>query len=77
MWGEGNKKEGKSLFRSVFGDRTRGNCFRIKEGRSSLDIRKRFFTIWVVRHWRSREVVDALSLETFKVRLDGALSNLI
>jgi len=33
----------------------------------------------VVRHWHRlpREVVDVPSLETFKVRLDGALSNLI
>jgi len=33
----------------------------------------------VVRHWNRlpREVVDALSLETFQVRLDGALSNLV
>jgi len=33
----------------------------------------------VVKPWHRlpREVVDALSLETFKVRLDGALSNLI
>jgi len=32
-----------------------------------------------VRHWNRlpREAVDAPSLETFKVRLDGALSNLI
>jgi len=32
-----------------------------------------------VRQWHRlpREAVDALSLETFKVRLDGALSNLI
>jgi len=33
----------------------------------------------VVRHWHRlpREVVDAPSLETFKVKLDEALSNLI
>ena len=44
-----------------------------------MDIRKRFFTIRVVRHWNRlpRDVVDAPSLETFKVRLDGALSDLI
>ena len=44
-----------------------------------MDVRKKFFTIRVVKHWNRlpREVVDALSLETFKVRLDGALSNVI
>jgi len=33
----------------------------------------------VVKHWHRlpREVVDSPSLETFKVRLDGALSSLI
>jgi len=33
----------------------------------------------VVKYWHRlpREVVDAPYLETFKVRLDGALSNLI
>jgi len=42
-------------------------------------MRKKFFMIRVVKHWHRlpREVVGALSLETFKVRLDGALSNLI
>ena len=32
----------------------------------------------VVKHWNRlpREVVEATSLETFKARLDGALSNL-
>ncbi|KFP51017.1 hypothetical protein N323_10232, partial [Cathartes aura] len=53
--------------------------FKLKEGRFRLDIRKKFLTMRVVRHWNRlpREAVDAPSLEAFKVRLDGALSNLI
>ena len=59
--------------------KTRGNGFNLKEGRFRLDIRKKVFTVRVVKHWHRlpREVVNAPSLETFKARLDGALSNLI
>ncbi|KFW67429.1 hypothetical protein AS28_15037, partial [Pygoscelis adeliae] len=55
------------------------NGFKLKGGRYRLDIRKKFFTLRVVKHWHRlpREAVDAPSLETFKVRLDRALSNLI
>ncbi|KFQ40985.1 hypothetical protein N332_08912, partial [Mesitornis unicolor] len=55
------------------------NGFKVKEGRFRLDIRKKFFTVRVVRHWHRlpREGVDAPSLEVFKARLDKALSNLI
>ncbi|KFQ97000.1 hypothetical protein Y956_09188, partial [Nipponia nippon] len=55
------------------------NGVKLKEGRFRLDIRKKFFTMRVVKHWNRlpREVVDAPSLEAVKARLDGALSNLI
>ncbi|KFM08702.1 hypothetical protein AS27_11504, partial [Aptenodytes forsteri] len=55
------------------------NSFKQKEGRFRLDIRKKFFTMRVVRHWNRlpSEAVDAPSLEVFKARLDGALSNLV
>ncbi|KFQ95362.1 hypothetical protein Y956_15219, partial [Nipponia nippon] len=55
------------------------NGFKLKVGRFRLDIRKKFFTMTVVRHWNRfpREVVDAPSLEVSKARLDGALSNLV
>jgi len=52
---------------------------KLKEGRIRLDIRKKFFTMRVVKHWNRlpREAVDASSLEVFKARLDGALSSLV
>ncbi|KFQ27768.1 hypothetical protein N332_01128, partial [Mesitornis unicolor] len=52
------------------------NGFKLEKGRFMLDIRKKFFNMGVVDHW-NREVVEASTLEIFKVRIDGALSNLI
>ncbi|KFV95979.1 hypothetical protein N327_12984, partial [Fulmarus glacialis] len=73
------RKDREGLFIRECSDRMRGNDFKLKEGRFRLDIRKKFITVRVVRHWNRlpREVVDAPSLEVFKARLNGALSNLV
>ncbi|KAK4812293.1 LOW QUALITY PROTEIN: hypothetical protein QYF61_014079 [Mycteria americana] len=69
------RKEGERLLTRACSDRTRG----LNEGGVRLDIGKKCLTMRVVRHWHRLpiEAVDAPSLEVFKVRLDGALSNLV
>jgi len=60
-------------------DRVKRNGFKLEEGRFELGIRKKFFTVRVVRHWNRlpSEVVKAPFLEAFMVRLDGAVCNLV
>jgi len=60
-------------------DRTRENGFKLKEVKFKLDIRRKLFMIRVMRHWNRlpRMLVGTLSLEMFKVRMDGALSTLM
>ncbi len=49
-----------------------------RERRFRLDVRRKFFTQQVVRHWHRfpREAVGALSLEASKSKLDGTLGSL-
>ena len=56
----------------------RGSGFKLEGGRFRLDIRKKFFTVRLVRLWNrlSSEVMKAPCLQAFKARLDGVLSKL-
>ena len=70
---------GNRLFDRAHCDRTRGKVFKPKEGSFRPDLRKKFFTMRVVKHWSRLPggMADAPSLETFSGRLDRALSNVI
>jgi len=63
----------------VYGVRTRGDVLKLKESRYRLDTRKKSSAVKVLRPWNRlpHVVIDALSLETFKMRLDKVLCNLI
>ncbi|KFP71617.1 hypothetical protein N310_11453, partial [Acanthisitta chloris] len=72
------KRVEEELFTRTCSDRTRANGFKLKEVAFRLDIREKFYSVRVLKIWNRlpREVIDSPSLEVFKARLDGALSNL-
>jgi len=58
------RQDGEGLFTRVCSDRARGKGCKLKEGRFRLEIRRKFFTLRVVKHWNRlpREAVAAPSL---------------
>lgn len=72
-------------------DRTQAKGFKLKEGRLKLDIRKKFFSVSVMKQWNRlpREVAKrrtgcseklwaaSISLEVFMTRLNGTFSRLV
>jgi len=67
------KKNGERVFSRACCDRRRGNGFKLKEGRFRLDIRKKFLTVRVAKHWNRLLYEDVLQYEGRQPTIDEAV----
>lgn len=74
----GSRDGSVGFFSLVIDDRMWENGTKLHQGRISLDIRKNFFTVKVVKSWNrlAREVADAQCQSVFKKHWDNILNNL-
>lgn len=57
---------------------SQGEWFQTEKGRLIFAIKEKFFTVRVGKHWkRLPSEVNAPSLELFKTRMNGGLSNVV
>lgn len=70
-----NGEGGADLCSIITDDRIQGNGTKLHHRRFRLDIRKKLFTVRVVKNWNSlpRDVIDASSSSVFKRHLDDVL----
>lgn len=70
---------GASLCSLVTNDKTCRNGIKLHQGRFRLDIRKKLFTVRVVKHWKwlPKKMLDASCLSVFKKYLDNAFNNML
>lgn len=75
----GHRRTGEGLFAREYSNRTRRKGFKVREGRFTLGIRKKYLNVSMVRKWNRlpREVVDLTTLEVLRTRLHRALYNLV